>query len=133
MLRSDETLIRLATLSDADDIATIYNEGIDDRVATFESEHRTGSEIRLRLEKRGERFPTIVVVKNDRVLAWASAGPYRDRTCYSGIAEHSVYVRRDARGSGLGRLALESLVKTYRDLGFWKLLSRIFPENQASL
>jgi L-amino acid N-acyltransferase YncA len=62
-----------------------------------------------------------------------SAGPYRSRPCYAGIAEHSVYVERELRHHGFGRLALDELLRVYEELGFWKLVSRIFPENSASI
>ena len=68
-----------------------------------------------------------------RVIAFAGAGPYRTRPCYAGIAEHSVYVETGARRTGAGRAALEALIQAYEQLGFWKLVSRIFPENHASL
>ena len=63
------------------------------------------------------------------VVAWASAGPYRSRAAYAGVAEHSVYVARGARGTGAGRAALEALCRVYAERGFWKIVSRIFPEN----
>jgi phosphinothricin acetyltransferase len=66
-------------------------------------------------------------------VAWASAGSYRSRPCYDPIAEHSVYVDRAHRGLGVGQLALESLVVEADRRGFLKLVSRIFPENEASL
>ena len=66
-------------------------------------------------------------------MAWASAGPYRSRPAYAGVAEHSVYVARAARGTGAGRAALEALCRVYAERGFWKIVSRIFPENTASL
>jgi phosphinothricin acetyltransferase len=67
------------------------------------------------------------------VVAWASAGSYRARPCYDPIAEHSVYVERAHRGGGVGRIALEALCGEAERLGFLKLVSRIFPENIASL
>ena len=66
-------------------------------------------------------------------MAWAGAGPYRSRPAYAGVAEHSVYVARAARGTGAGRAALDALCRAYEERGFWKLVSRIFPENTASL
>src|SRR5581483_3632583 len=89
--------------------------------------------IAAQLAEKGERFPTIVVERSGDVVGFAAAGPYRSRPCYAGIAEHSVYVHAAARGAGVGRAALASLTETYRALGFWKLVSRIFPENKASL
>jgi L-amino acid N-acyltransferase YncA len=67
------------------------------------------------------------------VIAWASAHPYRDRAAYLGIGEFSIYVARDRRGRGLGRIALEALIAECEARGYWKLVSRIFPENVASL
>jgi L-amino acid N-acyltransferase YncA len=124
---------RLAVPADAAAIATIYNEGIADRIATFETEPRTAEDIAARLEAGGDRHPTVVVERNGAVIAWATAGPYRSRPAYAGVAEHSVYVARAARGSGAGRAALDALSRAYAERGFWKLVSRIFPENTASL
>jgi phosphinothricin acetyltransferase len=132
MMRTAFT-VRLATAADAAAIATIYNEGIADRIATFETQPRTTEQITAQLADKGDRFPTIVVERNGRVVAWAGAGAYRSRPAYAGVAEHSVYVARSARGTGAGRAALDGLCRTYAERGFWKIVSRIFPENTASL
>jgi L-amino acid N-acyltransferase YncA len=124
---------RLATPADAAAIAAIYNEGIADRIATFETEPRTVEQIAAQLADKGDRFPTVVAERDGRVVAWAGAGAYRSRPAYAGVAEHSVYVARAARGSGAGRAALEALCRAYAERGFWKIVSRIFPENAASL
>ncbi len=124
---------RLATVADAAAIARIYNQGIQERIATFESEPRSAAQIEAQLTEKGDRYPTIVVERDGEVLAWAGAGPYRTREAYAGVAEHSVYTAREARGTGAGRAALEALIRAYEARGFWKLVSRIFPENQASL
>jgi L-amino acid N-acyltransferase YncA len=124
---------RLAKPADAAAIAAIYNEGIADRIATFETEARTPQQIATQLSEKADRFPTIVAEQHGRVIAWASAGPYRNRAAYVGVAEHSVYVARSARGKGAGRVVLEALCQAYSDRGFWKIVSRIFPENTASL
>jgi L-amino acid N-acyltransferase YncA len=125
--------IRIGTSVDAESIARIYNDGIEDRIATFETEPRTPAQIEAQLAKKGDAYPTVVVERDGRVIAWASAGPYRDRPCYAGTAEHSVYVAREARGLGAGRAALDALCRAYKERGYWKLVSRIFPENEASL
>lgn len=124
---------RVATAADAPAIASIYNQGIEDRIATFETEPRTAEQIAKQLAEKGDRFPTVVAERHGEVIAWASAGPYRSRPAYAGVAEHSVYVARSARGKGAGRVVLEALCQTYARRGFWKLVSRIFPENTASL
>ena len=125
--------IRRAGSADAEAIAAIYNEGIEDRVATLETEPRTPDERRAWLAGRGERHPVLVAERGGQVVAWAGAGAYRSRPAYAGVAEHSVYVARAARGTGAGRAALEALCQVYADRGFWKIVSRIFPENTASL
>ena len=124
---------RLATLADAPAIARIYNQGIEERIATFETEPRSPAQIEAQLREKGDRYPTIVVERGGEVLAWASAGPYRGREAYAGVAEHSVYSARESRGLGAGRAALEALAREYEARGFWKLVSRIFRENHASL
>jgi L-amino acid N-acyltransferase YncA len=125
--------IRLATAADAAAIARIYNEGIDDRIATFETEHRSPEQIAATLHARGDRYPSVVLEERDTVIAWAGAGPYRERPAYAGVAEHSVYVARAARGRGAGRVTLEGLCRAYAERGFWKLVSRILSENAPSI
>jgi phosphinothricin acetyltransferase len=128
---ADSHLIaRFATYADAPAIATIYNEGIEDGIATFETRPRTAEEV---TKWFGPRFP-IVVVENEEghVIAFASTSEYRPRDCYAGIAEFSVYVARTERGHGAGRLAMQELMAAARNGGFWKLISRVFPENIAS-
>lgn len=125
-----ELVARSATNADCAAIARIYNQGIDARIATFETRHRTAEDIS---EWLGQRYPVVVVTRRDEVVGFAAASSYRSRACYDGIAEYSVYVASSAQGSGVGKLALSSLIKEAETAGFWKLLSRIFPENVASL
>ena len=122
---------RAATPADAAAIARIYNDGIDDRVATFETRHRSAADV----EKWFDGRHPLVVVEDDGgdVLAFASTSDYRPRDCYAGIAEFSVYAAREARGRGAGRVAMQTLFDAARAAGFWKLVSRVFPENAASL
>jgi phosphinothricin acetyltransferase len=122
---------RPAVLSDAVALTRIYNQGIEDRVATFETRLRTATEVAAWFDGR---HPIVVVESGDGgVLAFAATSTYRPRECYAGIAEFSVYVAREARGRGAGRLAMEALIDAAERAGFWKLVSRIFPENTASL
>lgn len=123
---------RLARASDAAAIARIYNEGIEEGHATFETEPRTPADVEQVLAGRGETYPTVVAERDGAVVAWGGCGAYRSRPCYAGIAEFSVYVAREARGSGAGKAALAALVAACEARGLTKLVSRIFPENQAS-
>ena len=125
--------VRKARPTDAPAIAEIYNQGIAERIATFETEPRSAEELERRLEEHGERFPTVVAELDARVIGWAGASPYSTRPCYAGIAEFSVYVDRDHRGAGVGRATLSELLQACEQAGIWKVVSRIFPENRSSL
>lgn len=125
--------VRHATEDDAGAITRIYNEGIADRIATFETEPRDLDRIARELRDRPRRYPTVVVERDGRIVAWAAASEYRPRECYAGIGEFSVYVERASRGQGLGKVAMEALIAASAELGLWKLVSRVFPENEASL
>ncbi len=122
--------LRLATPHDAAAIATIYNQGIEDRIATFETRLRTSEEI----EQWFDGIHPIIVLESDeqQVIAFSSTSLYRSRPCYEGIAEFSVYVERAWRGRGAGRQALQGLLQEAEQAGFWKLVSRVFVENTAS-
>ena len=125
--------LRLARLDDAVDIARIYNQGIEERVATFETQPRSARDIEAALRDRGDRYPTVVAERHNEILAVAWVSAYRARACYAGIGEFSVYTERRARGTGAGRAVMEELMRQCEARGFWKLVSRIFPENTASL
>lgn len=120
---------RLANKSDSADIARIYNQGIDDRIATFETSHRTP----LNIEAWLDSGRTVVVcVSNGKVVAFAASFPYSDRECYRGLLEFSIYVDREFRGNGIGRATILKLMGECESRGAWKLVSRVFTENMAS-
>jgi len=122
---------RPATPDDAAAIARIYNEGIEDHVGTFETRPRTADDVLGWLDAG---YPVVVGEEGGTVVAWASAPPYRrDRPAYSGVADFSIYVAREARGRRVGLATLAALIDACEGRGYWKLVSRIFPENEASL
>ena len=121
---------RVAVAGDAAAIARIYNEGIEDRIATFDTEPRATEDILGWLDSE---YPLVVAEEDGEVAAWAVSHPYSSRAVYTGLGDYSVYVSRDRRGRGLGRAALAALVEECEARGYWKLLSRIFPQNEASL
>jgi L-amino acid N-acyltransferase YncA len=128
--RIDSTMhTRAAHREDAEAIARIYNQGIEDRVATFETTLRSPEDIQKWFDNR---HPIVVVEDGERVVAFASTSAYRSRECYAGVAEFSVYVGREARGHGTGGLAMEALIQEAERAGYWKLVSRVFVENTAS-
>lgn len=121
---------RPATPADAPAMARIYNEGIEDRTATFETHPRSPADVRAWFDGV---HPIVAVEDGGAVVAFASTSTYRPRACYAGVAEFSVYVARSARGRGAGRMAMEALIGEAERAGFWKLVSRVFTDNTASL
>jgi len=123
-------LVRAAAPADAAAIAAIYNEGIADRAATFETRERTADDVRAWL---AEDLPFLVATVNGEVVAWARVAPYSDRCVYAGVGEHGVYVARAARGRGVGRRLLAELCAAAERAGLYKLTSRIFADNASSI
>ena len=130
---------RPAEIRDALRISEIYNEGIEDGEATFESKPRTQADIEENL--RAAHTHLIIAEWGNKggpggavptILGWASITPYSSRECYAGIGEASVYISRSARHQGLGRLLMAALVEGATGHGYHKLVGRILVTNQAS-
>ena len=121
---------RPATRADSAAIAHIYNQGIEDRVATFETRLRSAADVEAWF---GGTHPVVVLEDAGEVIAWAATSSYRPRECYATIAAVSVYVARAARRRGAGSQVLAALFDAARGAGIHKLVSRVFPENVASL
>jgi L-amino acid N-acyltransferase YncA len=112
-------------------VAAIYNEGIEDRIATFETRLHSAADVEPWLSA-GERLPLIVAEQDGEVIGWARILAYGEREVYAGIGEASFYVAGAARGRGLGRRLLQDLEQRARELGYWKLIALLFTENEAS-
>jgi L-amino acid N-acyltransferase YncA len=124
--------IRPASVSDCEAVARIYNEGIEDRQATFETRLRSSAEIRDWLAG-GDELPLLVAVDESEICGWARIMSYSERSAYAGVNEASVYVERAARGCGMGTALLRRLASEAERRGRWKLLGKAFADNAASL
>jgi len=125
--------VRFASLDDAPAICTIYNQGIEDRLATLETELRDPDERRRWLGSRGPRHPVVVAESGTQVVAWASLNSFNPRQCYDHVADISVYVERTWRGKGVGRMLLARLLEFGRSVGFHKLVLACFPTNKPGV
>jgi L-amino acid N-acyltransferase YncA len=123
--------IRPAALGDAEAICRIYNQGIEDRQATLETTLRTPEDRRAWLAGRAPRHPVLVAARGDTVVGWASLNPFNPRACYDHVGDFSLYVEREQRGTGIGRILLDRLIETARGLGYHKLVLAAFPYNAA--
>ncbi len=138
-LRSLVTLTKALTIrdarpQDAEALVLIYNQGIEDRIATFETDMRDAEERRAWLADHDAKHPVIVAEDEmGQVVGWGSITRISERSCYSGIGEYSVYVRRDSRGVGVGTSLLGALIDRASSLGYWKLIARVFTFNEATI
>lgn len=129
----DMIAIRSASPDDAALIASVYNQGIEDRLATLETELRTAAERRDWLAARGARYPVLVAEHGGRVVAWGSLNRFNPRPAYDHVADFSIYVERGMRGKGVGRALLARLLEEARRIGFHKMVLAAFPTNAAGM
>jgi phosphinothricin acetyltransferase len=123
---------RDATEADAGPIARIYNQGIDDR-ATLETAHRSSEERRAWLTARGPRHPVVVAEVAGQIVGWGSLNQFNPRAAYDHVADFSVYVARERRGTGVGTVLLTELERRARAIGYHKMVLAGFPTNPAGM
>jgi phosphinothricin acetyltransferase len=123
--------IRPAQHADIEAVAAIYNHGIAERQATFETRPRRPQDVAAWLDE-GRPF-LVATTQDNTVLGFARVSPYSVRKAYAGVGEHGVYVAADARGRGVGRALMDALAEAAEAAGYHKLTSRVFTTNAASL
>jgi phosphinothricin acetyltransferase len=128
-----ELRLRLAERSDAEAIREIYNVEVLDSTVTFDLVPRTLDEQVAWLDQHAGGHPAVVAVDGPLVVGFGSLSPYRDRPAYATTVEDSVYVHRDHRGCGVGRLLLDDLVRLGRDHGFHAIIARIVGGHETSI
>lgn len=111
------------------EVRRIYEEGIATGQATFEPAPPDWE----RFDATRNRDCRFVGMRGTKVVAWAVLLPFSSRPVYRGVAEASLYVGSDVRGTGVGSRMLEALVRASEENGYWTLLAKIFPENAGSL
>jgi phosphinothricin acetyltransferase len=130
----NECRVRPARADDAEAICRIYNQGIEDRVATLETEIRSPEERRQWLAARSPRHPVIVAEAADgEVAGWGSLNAFNARQAYRFVADFSIYVERAWRGKGVGRVMLERLIELGRAHRYHKLVLSAFPTNASGM
>lgn len=122
--------IRALRAEDAAQVLAIYQAGIDEGNATFETSAPTWADFDA-AKLPEHRFGAID--SDGRLLGWVAASRVSDRCAYAGVVEHSVYVHPTARGRGVARALLDALIASTEAAGIWTIQSGIFPENTASL
>ena len=128
-----EITVRLAERSDAEAIRAIYNVEVLGSTVTFDLVPRTLDEQVVWLDEHAGGHPAIVAADGPVVVGFGSLSPYRNRPAYATTVEDSVYVHRDHRGRGIGRLLLDELAGLGRDHGFHAVIARIVGGHEASI
>ncbi|MFD2767989.1 GNAT family N-acetyltransferase [Micromonospora eburnea] len=122
--------VRPMTGDDAARVLAIYQAGLDGGDASFETTAPTWAVFDAG-KLHDHRF--VAVDGDDVVLGWVAVSPTSTRAVYAGVVEHSVYVDPAARGRGVARLLLDTLIASTERAGIWTIQSGVFPENTASL
>jgi L-amino acid N-acyltransferase len=126
--------VRLAERRDAEAIRAIYNVEVGDSAVTFDLVPRTLDEQVDWIDEHSGAHPAIVAVDDGgQVVGFGSLSPFKDRPAYATTVEDSVYVRRDRRGQGVGRLLLDELLRLAADHGFHSVMARIVGGHEASI
>ncbi|MBT2450405.1 N-acetyltransferase [Streptomyces sp. ISL-43] len=118
------------TWAHADEVLAIYQAGIEEGNATFETAAPTWAEFDA-AKLPEHRFAALAT--DGKLLGWVAATKVSDRCAYAGVVEHSVYVHPGARGRGVAKQLLAALVESTEAAGIWTIQSGIFPDNAASL
>ncbi|GAB6258519.1 MULTISPECIES: arsinothricin resistance N-acetyltransferase ArsN1 family A [Peribacillus] len=123
-------IIREAIETDMGSVKEIYNQGIEDRIATLETELKDQAYMEEWFAKHSGRFKVIVAEQEGEIVGWASLNQYNNRSAYNGVADLSVYISRGHRGKGIGGLLLQSIEKLAIENDFNKIVLFTFPFNQ---
>ncbi|OBR64023.1 GCN5 family acetyltransferase [Paenibacillus oryzae] len=124
-------IVRSALSSDLEAILKIYNQGIEDRIATLETETKNMDYMRSWIEDHQDRYQVLVAENEGRLVGWASLNRYSQRRAYDGVADLSIYILREYRGKGVGGHLLSALEQAAKENQFYKIILFTFPNNIA--
>ncbi|WP_419955095.1 arsinothricin resistance N-acetyltransferase ArsN1 family A [Neobacillus niacini] len=127
---SKDVVIKIAGESDINSILEIYNQGIEDRIATLETEIKDYAYMKDWFDRHKGRYKVIVTEHEGQVVGWSSLNQYNNRSAYDGVADISVYISRHYRGKGIGKKLLIELESLAKQNGFHKMVLFTFPFNQ---
>lgn len=123
--------IRPMRESDARQVLTVYQAGLDTGQASFETVSPNWEGFTT------ARLPHLRYVAADtgtgQVTGWVAASRVSSRPVYAGVVEHSIYVHPGCQAHGIGRALLSAFITASEDAGVWTIQSGVFPENTASL
>jgi L-amino acid N-acyltransferase len=126
--------VRLAERRDAEAIRSIYNIEVAESTVTFDLVPRNIDDQVEWIDEHSGAHPAVVAEDpTGQIVGFGSLSPFKDRPAYSTTVEDSVYVRRDLRGQGVGRLLLDELLRLAADHGFHSMMARIVGNHEPSI
>ena len=125
--------IRPIKLTDARQIAEIYNFYVLNTHHTFETEPVTSGEMQKRIGEIVENYPYLVGEEDGEILAYACAAQYKSRCAYKTSIEVSVYVKNGIRGKGFGTKLYEKLFEELEQTDVHAIIAGIALPNDASV
>lgn len=127
-------IIRKATEQDLLQILDIYNDAIINTTAVFQYDVLT---IEMRREwfaqKQKDGFPVFVAVEDNAVAGFSTFGPFRAWQGYKYSVEHSIYVEKNQRGKGIGKMLLQPLIDEARKMTMHTIIAGIDADNKISI
>lgn len=127
-------MIRDATEKDLPAIRDIYNDAVRNTTAIWnEQPVDLANRLAWFNARQAQGYPILVAVENDEVTGYSSFGDWRPFEGFRYSVEHSVYVRNDQRGKGLGPRLMQVLIERARSAGKYVMVAAIESGNQASI
>jgi L-amino acid N-acyltransferase YncA len=126
--------IRNAAENDLPQILDIYNDAILNTTAVFQYDVHT---LEMRKEwfaqKQKDGFPVFVAEENNAVVGFSTFGPFRAWQGYKHSVEHSIYVEKNERGKGIGKMLLQPLIDEARKMNMHTIIAGIDGDNKISI
>lgn len=126
-------LIRIAQSQDILRIREIYNQAVVERSATCDENSKTLEDRRTWFEQFSDSYPIFVLETDGVVAGYGCLFKYSPKSGYRYAVENSIYVAREFRGRGFGKLLLAHLISAAKERGYKYLEARIFEHNPTSL
>ena len=124
--------VRACTLADIPSLCGIYNHYIAHTAITFEESQVSVTDMQKRVENTMQLFPWLVYEENEKILGYAYASKWKDRSAYQYTAEVTVYLHPEHCGKGIGSILYTSLIEQLANKNIHSLLACIAIPNIAS-
>lgn len=109
--------IEIVNVKDAKELLDIYRPYVEETAITFEYDVPTCKEFEERIIKISEKYPYIKAVENGEIIGYAYASAFKTRRAYDWSVESTIYIRKDYRGKGVGKILYGELERILTKMG----------------